>query len=497
MKVSIQKSWLMACVVGIAGSGLAQGSLTPPGTPAPTMKTLEQIEPRVDVMTLAGDANAEFIINTPGSYYLSDNFSSAKLYGVSIKTSGVTLDLNGFEILGTNSGQFYGINIKQGEGSITIRNGTITGEWAYGIRCNSPEGSGYLFEKLDISDCGTGMGAGEGARVLDCRIYDNAGDGIWAAAGAVISGCTVKNNGGYGIFSEKGSRISDCTTQGNGEFGIKVLSLCVVSGCVALGNQSAGITASFGSTIRDCTVAENQGSGISAGVGSSVSDCTAQGNQGRGISVAESSSVKGCTADGNNSIGIYANTGSSISDCTAKGNKGSYGIQTNNGSSIHKCSAFNNVGTGSSSYGIFAGTGSSVIACTAYNNSNTNSSKTASQGGGIHASSSSVVKDCSASYNSGDGIRVSGDCLVEGNVCDNNGFGGDGAGIHSSSLDNRIDGNTVTDNDRGIDVDSTGSLIVRNSASGNSTQYSIASGNDTGIIQSSPVGAGAWDNFSF
>ena len=55
----------------------------------------------------------------------------------------------------------------------------------------------------------------------------------------------------------------------------------------------------------------------------------------------------------------------------------------------------------------------------------------------------------------------------------------------------------MTDNDRGIDVDVTGNLIVKNSASGNTTNYDIAAGNKTGTISTDPTTAGPWDNFSF
>jgi hypothetical protein len=51
----------------------AQGSLTPLGAPAATFKTLQQIEPRIDLQNAPGsavttsNANYHFIINQPGS----------------------------------------------------------------------------------------------------------------------------------------------------------------------------------------------------------------------------------------------------------------------------------------------------------------------------------------------------------------------------------------------------------------------------------------------
>ena len=501
MKSNIQKRWLIACVAGMAGSGLAQGNLTPPGAPAPTMKTLQQVEPRIDVMTLAGDASTEIIINSPGSYYLTDNLGVTKTFGIMINVSGVTLDLNGFVISGTGGGHLFGIDIKEGAGGVTVRNGTIIGYFSRGVNCRMPYGHGYLFEKLNISDCGTGMLVGESARILDCRVHDSdGGDGIWAAAGASISGCTVVNNPSHGIFTEGGSRISDCTALTNGLKGIKVLNNCVISGCAVQDNQDGGIQAGSNTSISDCTANNNDGTGIISGNNSSIRGCSVMNSQGSGITAGHSSSIIGCLAQANTgSAGIKVGNGCVVSECAAKENIGSFGIQAGTSCSIKNCSASLNKGTGNISYGIFASNGSTVLECAAYLNNTTNSAPfTSNQGIGIGVASSAIVKNCSSYVNYGDGIKLSGDCLVEGNTCDGNGTGSaDGAGIHSTSTDNRIDGNTVTDNDRGIDVDSSGSLIVRNSASGNGANYSIAAGNDTGAIKTTPVGADAWDNFSF
>jgi len=80
----------------------------------------------------------------------------------------------------------------------------------------------------------------------------------------------------------------------------------------------------------------------------------------------------------------------------------------------------------------------------------------------------SCTRNCTAEVNAGwqrnkDCVRA----LVLEHTCDGNDNGRDGAGIHSTSSSNRIDGNNVTDNERGIDVDTKGSLSSKTNASGN------------------------------
>ena len=94
---------------------------------------------------------------------------------------------------------------------------------------------------------------------------------------------------------------------------------------------------------------------------------------------------------------------------------------------------------------------------------------------------SSTVERCTVQGSRGDGIRAPSSCLILGNTCDGNGsVSGDGAGIHTTGTQNRIEGNHVTNNDRGIDVDSTGSIIIKNTAIGNPTSFAIGSDNRFG-----------------
>jgi len=415
--------------MSMVGHVHAQGSLTPPGAPAVSMKTLEQVEPRIDLATIGSVyPGLEVYITNSGSYYLSGNLVSTNAAGLAIGVGApnVTLDLNGFNVSDESGSGLYGIYISTELAHVTVFNGTISG-FEYGIRCDPDFGvagiaKGCHFEKLAISGSSVcGLWTGVSSRIIDCRVSDNSGSGIIAAPGSTISGCTANNNAGdYGIAADWGSSLT---------------------GCSAYNNVSK-----------------------------------------RSIYVGSGSTVSGCAAYGNNAqYGIYLQAGSTLTDSTASGN----------------------IGSGSASYGIYAEQGCTIIGCTAYRNSNTNSPVVSHQGVGIYAGIGATIKSCTVSENRGDGIRVDSKCRVVGNTCHHSGFDTisafkfDAAGIHALNGGNHIDGNTITYTLRGIEADNAENLIIRNSASGNTTNYVIAAGNDVGTIQTSPVGAGAWDNFSY
>jgi parallel beta-helix repeat protein len=208
-----------------------------------------------------------------------------------------------------------------------------------------------------------------------------------------------------------------------------------------------------------------------------------------------------------------------LTGCAAFSNDVEHGIHAELRSTVTNCTASGNDSAAADSWGISTGPQCTVSGCTASGNTNTSGTPTGSTGGGIQAGSSSNVQNCTVVGNKGDGIQIASDSRVVGNNCDSNGFPvgtGEGAGIHSTGADNRIEGNNVTDNTRGIDVDAAGNFIIKNSASGNPAgsgagNYDIATGNAclvvvtaltaapfTGASGGTPIGStDPWVNFSY
>jgi hypothetical protein len=195
----------------------AQGSLTPPGAPAPTMKTLQQIEPRTPI-----SGPLPLTISSAGSYYLTTNLTGvAGTNGITIVANNVTLDLNGFTLQGVLLASWTGLYVSGTRTNITVRNGTISGWGQHGVFAGTFANlsENIVFERLTVSaNSGMGIG-GAGCAVRNCEASINGSYGIYVAPG-VVSGCFVLRNGQSGIYIDgAGSEIIGNTCKGNNATG--------------------------------------------------------------------------------------------------------------------------------------------------------------------------------------------------------------------------------------------------------------------------------------
>jgi hypothetical protein len=441
MKTAI--SWLMtaalfATVASPVSTALAQGSLTPPGAPAPTMRTLLQIEPRAPISSLP------FTITNPGAWFVTTNLTGVpNANGITIATSNVVLDLRGFTLTGV-PGSSNGVYLA-GNYAATVENGTLTAWALAGV--DADNGQGCRFSQLNLAANGSdGLDPGRVSQVLDCLATGNTGDGFGGfCSNSKFERCTGTENDGQGFSTFEGCSVVECSASLNGLDGFTCFVHCTVQGCVAHDNGFDGIDMPY-----------SGGGGV----------------------------VASCVCNNNGSAGILTADGFAIKDCAAGGN-GQSGISTGSGSVIESSSAGNNQGPG-----ISAGNGCVISGCSSWTNSGSSSV-------GITAGNASEIRNCVAAANALNGIVVSNACFVEHNLCAANGGGGatDG-GILCLGGQNRIDDNHLTGNNgNGLYLNAAGNKVVRNTADGNSgTNYSVGAGNDVGPIGSAAASTSPWAN---
>lgn len=178
------------------------------------------------------------------------------------------------------------------------------------------------------------------------------------------------------------------------------------------------------------------------------------GTDGINISGANSAIITGVSFLYNTGRGLNGNSAVYASDCTASGN-GSDGISCG-------------------SYG-------TVINCIANQNG----------AAGIRVVTGASVSNCTATFNTTDGIlAVGGACHIRSNTCTFNGSGGIGAGIRTTSTDNRIEDNQCSNADFGIKIEGwNGNFLSRNTCTSNSTNWDIPAGNVCLVINASTGGA--------
>lgn len=244
------------------------GPLSPPAGPvASTAKPLSEIEPRIAVnaTNTPGNANNSFVISQPGSYYLTSNLTGVNLKnGISIIAANVTLDLNGFTLIGV-PGTGRGINVANNLNNIVIKNGTITA-WVGGGIVTGGGGFGGTIENIHADgNTGAGITVNNAMTIRNCTATNNSLIGIETYSATTIIGCTASNNGSHGFTITSGVNISNCSANQNGANGFNsTFGGNVFFNCVARQNDASGFNIFSETHITNCLAIDNGLDGIRA-----------------------------------------------------------------------------------------------------------------------------------------------------------------------------------------------------------------------------------------
>ena len=248
-------SWVAIAGVGTVTFIALAGPLDPPAGP---------VESTGPIILNEQWTTLPIVIDDPGSYILtSDLVGTSGQHGITITAPDVTIDLNGFSIIGVE-GSVRGINVGGGGDRFCVRNGSIRDWGTLGIYAENV--IGFVIDSVQVTGSGDwGIKVGNESSPLgsgvvrDCTATDNA-YGIYAFRSSVTS-CTASYNSGLG-FAVRYGQIADSAANGNG---------------------SAGFWAREGTSITSCASTYNSGDGFNIQSGCALSQSTAHDNNGYGV----------------------------------------------------------------------------------------------------------------------------------------------------------------------------------------------------------------------
>jgi hypothetical protein len=176
------------------------------------MKTLDQIEPRTPISSLP------ITITVSGSYYVTSNLTGVvNQNGISVSADNVTIDLNGFTLLGGGGGSGEAIWTPTARANIVVRNGTVRNWPGSGVNFYDAGSVQTTVQDIQsISNGFTGIAVKNSSRVKDCVTSGNGLRGIIVDNDTLVQNCKVAGNGVLGIASGQNCRLIDNQVVANG-----------------------------------------------------------------------------------------------------------------------------------------------------------------------------------------------------------------------------------------------------------------------------------------
>jgi hypothetical protein len=329
MNQNILSLLTVLCIFGssfaLTNSARAQGSLTPPGAPAPSMVSLSQIYARLDARISITNSSTAVTLSQPGSYYLTTNLTVLSGTAITITTNDVALDLNGFTIsssAASAAGTAVGLNT--GLINITVRDGFIQSGVTNKAATYAGPGFNYGIYGTGLTNITISSVSING--VLDAGIF------LGAENSTVVENCTVTTAGSYGIEASTvknsiaigcgntaiyADLVSDCRGISSGSgYGIEASTALNCygqsSGSVGLGattaqncygyctGASSGLNAT---TAQNCYGYSSTGDGINAYL---ALNCDGTSSSGTADGVVASYLAQNCYGSSSDGDGLYA-----------------------------------------------------------------------------------------------------------------------------------------------------------------------------------------------
>lgn len=257
--------WLVVFCGAIWCAAAWPGELNPPlGDVVPTMKPLDQIEPRTPIFSLP------FTITSGGAYYLTSNLNApgGGGDGISIQAGQVSLDLGGFTLTGPGAivGAGHGITTTNNFSNVKVFNGTVRDWGGNGIHLDTSSEC-RIVDVMSLENGGSGIRVGDDSFISSCMSAGNSGEGIYTGMRSQVTGNTALGNS-FGIYAGTGSNILDNVSANNGISGIQFEGAAVVQRNNCIGNpvgifQSSGTGAMVSS--NTCTDSSTAGISIVSG----------------------------------------------------------------------------------------------------------------------------------------------------------------------------------------------------------------------------------------
>lgn len=211
-------------------------------------------------------------IDSPGSYRLTSNLDVSGLStpenrtAIDVNTDNVTIDLNGFSIIGPVSctgtpvtsctptgGNGDGIQTSSSTSAfVFIKNGTIRGMGNNAIDCAR---NCNITNVTAIQNDSTAFSNANGESIFRHNIaLRNGGDGFFVSG--LVEGNTAIGNGDDGIFTNPGSRVISNQSEDNAADGIRCFTCSLINNVVR-SNEGFGIDYGSGRTVAGGNLIDN------------------------------------------------------------------------------------------------------------------------------------------------------------------------------------------------------------------------------------------------